>query len=377
MYRALVTSSALYGCESWSVKADMQRKLLSQQTQHCVRVLNLQLSRRIQDRISAAEMRKAMGMESVLSTMSYLQLNWLGKVSRMNMNRLPRQMLVSWMPERRLTNYNQTYSRTVKKACEHVGIFEEDDWPKLALDEMEWSHYIRQTAEDRQDLMALYQVTEYEVEEHRLASSYAFSCRVRGRRRSEFFLCGGTFTPLPTNPFLNPSAAVDLRTLDIRNCFEPGRDRDTFGSFSPESSSAQLQLNAGFGGELGVRLSVNGLFFCRQRWESERPSHRYSWMHPSDDEEKGRDPSLFISSSPGPSVPPPLLHRHFATFQEYSAVTAREAAAIPPPLNLGNMNPAVQNLVDHIPHFPQNANPLNIHLSAPSIEAMLRRHVGD
>ena len=61
----------------------------------------------------------------------------------MPLDRLPRQLLVSWMSEPRLCNYNQTFSRTALKALASVGI-EEADWPALAENEIEWSCYVRQ-----------------------------------------------------------------------------------------------------------------------------------------------------------------------------------------------------------------------------------------
>ena len=195
IYRVVVTSTALYGCESWSVKADMERLLRSQQTQHCARMLGVKLPRQIREHISAADMRRGMGMKNVLTTMRELQLNWMGRMRRMPMDRTPRQLLVSWMPDSRLRNYNQTYSRTMKKALESIGIYNEADWPLLSKNAMEWSHYTRQTAEDRSNLMDFCNITREKIIEHR--NRFYPGQGVVGERRSEYLLCGGTFTPLP------------------------------------------------------------------------------------------------------------------------------------------------------------------------------------
>jgi hypothetical protein len=66
LYLALVTSSALCGCESWSVTAAIERKLQSQQTQHCAQMLRARTSTQIDEKISAAKMRRIMGLENVL-----------------------------------------------------------------------------------------------------------------------------------------------------------------------------------------------------------------------------------------------------------------------------------------------------------------------
>jgi hypothetical protein len=366
MYRALVTSTALYGCESWSVTAAMERKLLSQQTQHCARMLGIRLSRQIDEHITAASMREKMGLKSVLFTMRYLQLNWLGRMRRMPMSRLPRQLLVSWLPDRRLSNYNQTYSRTVKKALQSIGIWEEAHWPVLAKLEDEWHQYIQQTEEDRDRLLwdmniSAAHVAMHFLSLHRYQRDLTGPMKAYGLRRSEFILTGGEFVPIPTNPFLNPSDVDELRALDLDNCFDPDLPREKYPSCSPESLNAQLVRDAGVGGNLGVRLSMNGVHYCRKEWELRRPTHRFSWMRPADDAERRRDPTSFVSSSSGPSTAAPPFHRHCATFLEFATITATAAAAPPPPsLQLGNHTPQLLSIIDHIPHDPNSADPLGM-----------------
>ena len=156
-------------------------------------MLRVRTSTQIDERISAAKMRRIMGLENVLQTMRYLQLNWLGRVRRMDFDRLPRQLLVSWMPEPRLSNYPQTYSRTVLKALKSVGI-PEADWPELAENETGWNAYIRQTAEERIQLCRDNNVNPFTVlaatREMRQQPSAALV------RRIEFSLCGCVF-PAP------------------------------------------------------------------------------------------------------------------------------------------------------------------------------------
>ena len=124
--------------------------------------------------------------------------------------------------------------------------------------------------------------------------------------------------------------------------------------------SAQLVLNAGKGGAESARHSMNGLHYCRKGWELERPTHRYSWMHPSLDEEKNRDPDKFVSRSFCPSTPAPPYHNHYATHAEFAHVTAAAAAAKPPRLELGNFELPTLTAIADIPHDPNSADPLGL-----------------
>ena len=80
----------------------------------------------------------------------------------MPLSRLPREFLSCWLPESRLTNYNQSYSRTVLKSLSPVGIWEHE-WPFLASGAAEWNEYISQTSAQREKLRQQHGVTLEEV----------------------------------------------------------------------------------------------------------------------------------------------------------------------------------------------------------------------
>jgi hypothetical protein len=159
LYLALCTSTALYGCESWSVKVNMEKRLQSLQTRHCAAMLGLTLSFRIQIRVTAKSMRDKMGLRSCITIMRTLQLNWLGQMRRMDKRRRPRQLITCWLSDRRKKNYNQSYSSTMRKALKSIEI-SEDEWQDITLSGKEWSHYITQTKEDRIELREKYKVSE-------------------------------------------------------------------------------------------------------------------------------------------------------------------------------------------------------------------------
>ena len=111
-------------------------------------MLNISTSVMIEDRVSAADMRERLGAKDVLQRMRHLQLKWLGRVRDVPITRLPRQLLVSWLPSSRRTNYPQTFSRTVAKALESVGIAERD-FPATSTNLREWNRHMSQTLTGR------------------------------------------------------------------------------------------------------------------------------------------------------------------------------------------------------------------------------------
>ena len=66
------------------------------------------------------------------------QTRWLGHVSRMPFERLPRRMLSSWVPHRRPVGApTMTYGRSVFKALDKFNL-DVERWPELAADRNAW-----------------------------------------------------------------------------------------------------------------------------------------------------------------------------------------------------------------------------------------------
>ncbi len=245
LYTALCTTISLYGCESCSEKSNMERRLLSQQTQHCATMLGAFLRERIRNRATALSMRALLGLPSVLTKMRTLQLGWLGNIRRMIESRRPRQLMTSWLNGTRLKNYNQTYSRTLLKALRSVGI-REDEWHHLAESRSEWEQYISQTSEDRESLCALAAINPAHIN-NCLDEDHEDMICVQ-RRRAEFLLCGGKFIA-STYPRLRDAHIkddhLDLRALHRVNCWHPDLYRPRYISKSPEALHAQMVLEIG------------------------------------------------------------------------------------------------------------------------------------
>ena len=128
------------------------------------------------------------------------------------------------------------------------------------------------------------------------------------------FSGGGTLTPRQIRgraKFAKSIDAVDMRFFDPRNCVAPGAARPLVAPLlstivpsrwtvkDVEAIHSQFFVDVGHCPPevKSVRLSQCGVYWWRNRQQENRPTHRYSWMHPRDDFRKGRNPSSFKSRS--------------------------------------------------------------------------------
>ena len=79
---------------------------------------------------------------------SLRKLRWAGHVARMNMERLPRKFLTSWVRQARPHGRPQfTYGQSLNKTLKHAGISTDFAvWTKLAQDRNGWRGRIYSTA---------------------------------------------------------------------------------------------------------------------------------------------------------------------------------------------------------------------------------------
>ena len=348
-YMCLIVMVCLYGCESWSVTAEIERALNKFQTMCLRHMLRISKKKMRVDRISTVNMLKTLGLESILYYLRFMQLNYLGHVSRMPRFRVQRKLITSWMDKPRLSNFPQTYSRSMLKALASVDI-PEDEWQRLAADPISWNKYIRQTDSDRVTARATASNCVLNgslcnwnrvVSLHAKSSINSKGTPVSTRRRN-YILGGGSFSPAHVRGkqvFANPTEQVDIRLLDIRNCVDPSIPRprallsfqsapvppsllpkplSTRGSLSivdTEIIHSQFFLDVGFGPykTRKVRLSQCGVYYWRHQQECVHPFHRFSWMLVRDDKCLRRNPARFTSSSVGPPFAPPRASVHGPT----------------------------------------------------------------
>ena len=93
-------------------------------------------------RISTEELLNRLSLKRIDYYVVHRQLSWLGHVTRMPFNRLPRKLLSSWVKHRRPKGAPEfTYGRGVFKCLKTANI-DEFDWYGPALDRDSWKNVL-------------------------------------------------------------------------------------------------------------------------------------------------------------------------------------------------------------------------------------------
>ena len=135
VYRAVVLTALLYGCESWTLYS-RHVKLLEQFHQRCLRqILNIKWFNRVSN-VNVLE--KAM-LPSIEATLIQSQLRWSGHLTRMQDSRLPKQLFYCDLAEghrgrgRPKLRYKDTLKQSLQKC--NIGT---DVWEEKTVDRSEW-----------------------------------------------------------------------------------------------------------------------------------------------------------------------------------------------------------------------------------------------
>ena len=95
IYRAVVLSSLLYGCETWT----LYRRHIKQLEQFHNRSLRMIMNIRWQDRVTNQEVLDRADSTSIESLLLKAQMRWTGHVVRMDGSRIPRQVMYGELKE--------------------------------------------------------------------------------------------------------------------------------------------------------------------------------------------------------------------------------------------------------------------------------------
>ena len=83
LMRSLVTSIFLYACESWTLTAEIQRRIQAMETRCYRKMLHISYKDHITNEEVRAKIRQALGPhEDLLTIVKRLKLRWYGYVSR-------------------------------------------------------------------------------------------------------------------------------------------------------------------------------------------------------------------------------------------------------------------------------------------------------
>ena len=138
VYESLVLSILLYGSESWCLTEELYRWLRSFHNR-CVRAMcGVTMVDVFENHISNENLFNRLDTKCIDSYIVKRQLRWAGHVARMDLNRLPRKMISSWVSAKRPRGSPEmTYGRSFYKALKKANITKEN-WFDLAMDRDKW-----------------------------------------------------------------------------------------------------------------------------------------------------------------------------------------------------------------------------------------------
>ena len=138
LYKVIVQSTLLYGCETWAV---------TDRDVHRLEVFQMKCLRRIRgvtllNRISNDSMLACSAFSKMANLLRYRRLQWLGHVARMSDDRLPKQMLFGTLegksaPGRPVKSWNDF----VREDLDHIGLTYH--WWRKCQDRSPGNKYLR------------------------------------------------------------------------------------------------------------------------------------------------------------------------------------------------------------------------------------------
>jgi hypothetical protein len=145
----MALNTALWGCEAWTITNSIKRAL--QVFHHCSlrTILNINMFEVKEQRITNAQTQKCANVPDILIFLTRRSLCWIGKLARMPMNRLPCQLLATWVenpqkigrPQSTLCNTMiESLQEALKDQVSQYAPLSE--WIETAQDEKLWNNII-------------------------------------------------------------------------------------------------------------------------------------------------------------------------------------------------------------------------------------------
>ena len=147
IYDAIITSTLLYGCETWNLLAADLRRLRNLH-RRCVReIFRVTMRRTWKDRIKSDHLNALIGVRNLEDSYQDRLLRWVGVLCRMSFDRLPRRLMTSWVQRPRLSGGQQkTWGKTVTSVLKTRGLPTDfQAWNALAQDKSKWRSATRST----------------------------------------------------------------------------------------------------------------------------------------------------------------------------------------------------------------------------------------
>ena len=93
LYKAIILNTVLWGCESWSLTAELIRKLEVFQNKMIRRILKIDMYMVQEDRITNTNIRKQFcNISKIQDVITRRQLKWVGNITQMEETRMPKKI---------------------------------------------------------------------------------------------------------------------------------------------------------------------------------------------------------------------------------------------------------------------------------------------
>ena len=144
-YEGIVLSILLYGCEAWVLSEKSVSRLRSFHRKATRQMCRVTTAHTWLHRVTSEALEDRVGLRSIECYVSQRRLQWVGSVMRMKVDRLPRQLISSWVNHSRpvgrpLLNYGQSLDKDLRR----VGFGARDNWSKIAQDKNMWAKIMKE-----------------------------------------------------------------------------------------------------------------------------------------------------------------------------------------------------------------------------------------
>ena len=139
VYKAVVLTTLLYGCEAWTVFRRHEKQLQQFHTRCLRRILNI----RWNDFVPDTEVLERANLPSVITMMRKAQIRWAGHVSRMADSRIPKQLFYGQLKNgQREIGASRKHNKDYFKSNLKNFNIDVTAWEKAASDRPAWRRLI-------------------------------------------------------------------------------------------------------------------------------------------------------------------------------------------------------------------------------------------
>ena len=142
-YVACVQSILLYGSECWAITRKMERKLAAFHHRCARAMFGITMWHVEKQGITTEFVLEKLGLRSVQIYLARRRLRWIGHVSRMHFDRLPRKFLSSWVYQARpLGRPHLRWAESIKRDLQ-LAKLPITKWAEKAQDKAGWHDMIK------------------------------------------------------------------------------------------------------------------------------------------------------------------------------------------------------------------------------------------